>query len=387
MNVLIVSSMNRGSQTGVTAHYNRLLAELPGSVESVVLLTPDDAPKMVRKSLGLTRRLAALFGTTGRLFHLEFDNFVSIWSAVRKYRNGSVDIIHAQDVNAGAAAFLGLDKQVKSLVTCHFNDDPVYEYKLKYKLSDGTESRLRRWYDYLFKQNSAFVTVSDYIKQTSSHWRPEGIPCEVIQNGVSFPERQPKLAADTLTIVNVGTVEERKNQVLLIEAAAALRAKGFTQFNVLLLGDGPKRPEWEALIEAKGLKDQVSFLGFRTDAATYIQRASLYVHTALNESWGYTITEAIALGTPVIALATGGIPEQFNKQKRGLLPKNATADEVADAILQYQDAETRANLAAEQFAYASERFNLGVMIKKHVAFYKIVAGRFKNNYVKTMVEP
>jgi len=387
MKVLIVSSMNQTSQTGVTAHYNRLLSTLPGSVESVTLLTPDDAPWAIRKLLGLTRRIASLLGTKGHLFHIEFDNFVSIWSATRQHRKGSFDIIHAQDVNAGAAAYLGLNKQVNSLVTCHFNNDPVYEYQLKYTLSHRTEQQLRNWYSYLFNQNAAFITVSEYIKSTSSAWRPEGVLCEVIQNGVAFPKQQPRIAQDKLTIVNVGTVEERKNQRLLIEAAEALRNKGFTNFQVLLLGDGPKRQEWQKLIDDKNLSEYVSFLGFRKDADAYIQQASLYVHTAINESWGYTITEAIALGTPVIALATGGIPEQFNKRKPGLIAKNATANELADAILMYRDEDQQNELAAKQFAFASERFNLTSMIKKHVALYHIVAGRPKKSVaVKTMIE-
>ena len=185
----------------------------------------------------------------------------------------------------------------------------------------------------------------------------------------------PRQDEERLTIVNIGTIESRKNQRLLIDAADELRNRGYTNFQIQLLGDGPKRQEWEALVTEKGLAGFVSFLGFQADVTSFLQRASLYVHTAANESWGYTITEAISAGTPVLALETGGIPEQFDSQKPGLLPPKATASDLAEAILHYQHPAARRQLADQQMQYARERFRMDIMIDKHLAFYRDVMNR------------
>lgn len=370
MRILLVSSATQTSRTGVTAHYNRLLAQLAGRVESVQLITPADAPFLVKKAFGVLRRLAAMLGKNAHVLCLELENFVSIRVSVWLKGSRSFDLVHAQDVTSGAAASLGLSRRVPVVVTCHFNDDPLAEYREKYRLNRWTQQRLATWFQYLFRQCDGFITVSDYTKRVSAFLRPEQAPCTVIHNGVDFPSVMSRPDNGPLLIVNIGTIEARKNQRLLIDAADELRARGYTQFKVQLLGDGPKRQEWEALVREKNLENHVSFLGFQSDVTTFLQNASLYIHTATNESWGYTLTEAMATGTPVLALATGGIPEQFDTGKPGLLPAGATASDLADAILRYQYPATRHRLASQQRQYAVNRFRLDIMIDKHLALYR-----------------
>ncbi|MBC3787715.1 glycosyltransferase family 4 protein [Spirosoma utsteinense] len=374
MRILLVASATPSSKTGVTAHYNRLLAHLAGRVDSVQLVTPEDVPSLLKKGLGVLRRLAPLFGVNGRVIWMEIENYVSIWASVRRYR-GAIDVVHAQDVTSGAAAALGLNKQVPVTVTCHFNDDPLSEYKTVYSLNDWTNRQLLKWYQFLFKQPNSFITVSDYIKRTSAFLRPEGVVCDVIHNGVPFPSEQPRQEDDAFSVLNIGTIEARKNQRLLIETAHVLCQRGITDVKVLFVGDGHQRAELETLTLEKGLQGQVRFEGYQTNIPAYLQRASLYVHTAVNESWGYSITEAIAAGTPVLALETGGIPEQFDWQRAGLLPLTTTASELADAILRYRGETERRSLAHTQLMFARDRFSIDNMIDKHLYVYRRLCRR------------
>ncbi|MFC1851215.1 glycosyltransferase, partial [candidate division CSSED10-310 bacterium] len=62
-------------------------------------------------------------------------------------------------------------------------------------------------------------------------------------------------------------------------------------------------------------RNKICFIPYQneqSDVATYYQAADIYIHAARAEVWGLTITEAMACGTPVIATAVGGIPEQIN---------------------------------------------------------------------------
>ena len=387
MRILLVSSATKTSKTGVTAHYNRLLAHLSGRVESVELITPDDTPSLPKKVLGALRRVAALLGPNGRVLYLELENFINIWVSVRRKGTHAFDLVHAQDATSGAAAALALSRTVRVVMTCHFNDDPLTEYQEQFRLNAWTNRQLARWYRFLFRQLDAFITVSDYTKQATAFLRPARSSCSVIHNGVVFPPKSFRQDTGSFIIINIGTLDERKNQRLLIDMAAALRDRGFTNFQVWLLGEGPKRIEWETLVRARDLGGYVNFLGYQPNVTDFLQRASLYVHTALNESWGYSITEAIAAGTPVVALATGGIPEQFDAQKPGLLPARTTASELANEMLGYRLPQTRSQLADRQMAYARDRFRLDIMIDKHLDFYQAVINRQETNYAhESLVE-
>lgn len=377
MRILLVASATQTSKTGVTAHYNRLVANLTGRVDSVQLITPADTPSWIKMWLGAGRRVARWLGPNSRVLYVELENFVSVWAMIRLKGLNAFDLVHAQDVTTGAAAKLALSRpgrsrNVRVVTTCHFNDDPVAEYRERVNLSAWTDRRLSVWYQYLFRQQDAFITVSNYTERKTALLRPESAACTVIHNGVVFPSVAPQPGNGPMIITNIGTIEERKNQRLLIDAADELRQRGFRNFQVWLLGDGPKRAEWQQLVRQRHLTDHVAFLGFQPDVMDFLQRSSVYVHTAHNESWGYAITEAIAAGTPVLALAAGGIPEQFDAQKRGLLPAETTASNLADAILRYQQPDARRRLASQQWAYAHDRFRLDIMIDKHLAFYRAV---------------
>lgn len=385
MRILLVSSATQTSRTGVTAHYNRLLTQLAGRVETIQLITPADTPVVAKKVLGGLRRVATWLGPNGRTLYQELENFVSIWVSVRQKGASAFDLVHAQDATSGAAAALGLSRKVRVVTTCHFNDDPVAEYRQRVNLSAWTTRQLSAWFRYLFQQTDAFITVSDYTKQMTASLRPERVTCTVIHNGVLFPPTAPRPDDDLLTITNIGTIEDRKNQRLLIDTADELRRRGFTRFRVRLLGDGPKRADWQTLVYARNLGDYVTFSGYQSDVMATLEQTSLYVHTARNESWGYTITEAIAAGTPVLALATGGIPEQFDAHQPGLLRAETTASELADAILHYRFPDARRQLADQQGEYARDRFRTDIMIEKHLALYRAVINRRETNYAHELL--
>ncbi|GAB3756407.1 glycosyltransferase family 4 protein [Spirosoma pomorum] len=385
MKILLTSVVAQSSRTGVTAHYNRLLAQLADEGESVELITPADTPRLLKKCLGALRRVAARFGPNGRVLFWELENFVSIWAIVRQRGAGTFDLIHAQDATSGAAAaFATRSNNTPVAVTCHFNDDPLKEYRANYAIGPWTDRQLTRWYQFLFRQADAFITVSDYTKRMAAWLIPKQVPCAVIQNGVEFPvPLPPRRKQGSLIIANIGTLEDRKNQRMLIEAADELRSRGFVNFQVWLLGEGEKRAEWQTLVRERKLEAYVTFMGYRPDVMTIMPKVSLYVHTALNESWGYTITEAIATGTPVLALATGGIPEQFDTHQPGLLPADTTATGLADTVLRYQFANARRHLAYQQRIYAQSRFRLDIMVDKHRAFYRDVLNQQEVAYQPT----
>src|SRR5439155_7431909 len=63
---------------------------------------------------------------------------------------------------------------------------------------------------------------------------------------------------------------------------------------------------------------ELRFVPYRSDAETvarYYQAADIYVHAARADTFPSTVLEALACGTPVVATAVGGIPEQVKGLK------------------------------------------------------------------------
>jgi N-acetyl-alpha-D-glucosaminyl L-malate synthase BshA len=78
---------------------------------------------------------------------------------------------------------------------------------------------------------------------------------------------------------------------------------------LLLVGDGPVRPDIEHQVRALGLHDDVVFVGEEHDPVRWLSIADLFVLPSAQESFGLAALEAMACEVPVIASNVGGLPE------------------------------------------------------------------------------
>lgn len=102
-------------------------------------------------------------------------------------------------------------------------------------------------------------------------------------------------------VVNVGSVEYRKGQDLLVRAIAVLRAAGRDVPAVLVGPDHGTAPRIRALAAELGVADLVHLVGSYENPMPLIARAGAMVHTARSEAVGLVMLEALALGVPVVA--------------------------------------------------------------------------------------
>lgn len=96
---------------------------------------------------------------------------------------------------------------------------------------------------------------------------------------------------------------EKKNVSRLVEAFDNYQQRaGASAWHLIILGDGPLRPQLESQIQQKGLKHLVRLHGFATydRVPQYLGLASAFVHASTTEQWGLVVNEAMAAGLPVI---------------------------------------------------------------------------------------
>jgi glycosyltransferase involved in cell wall biosynthesis len=113
----------------------------------------------------------------------------------------------------------------------------------------------------------------------------------------------------------------KKNLLRLIRAFAAYRsAVGPDAWDLVLLGDGPEKPELLRLIDEFKLGAAVHLPGFKPfpDLPTYYGLAGAFVHASTTEQWGLVVNEAMAAGLPAIVSRTCGCaPDLITDQVTG----------------------------------------------------------------------
>lgn len=165
-----------------------------------------------------------------------------------------------------------------------------------------------------------------------------GLPADriwVVGNGIELEafDRAPKSAVES-DIVFVGRLVEDKRVDLLIEAVGRLRA---AQPNVrcLIIGDGPLRPALEALVAAKGLVQQVWFMGHVADVEkmSLLKASTILVMPAVRDGFGIPAVEGQAAGlVPIVVRSRqGAAPSMIHDGVDGLVC-DPTADALAAAI-------------------------------------------------------
>lgn len=194
------------------------------------------------------------------------------------------------------------------------------------------------------------VVPSAYLREVSLGWGLQPERVVVIPNPApplgELPSREEARAALGIHGPTLGTAGRLTAQKALGDALAALARVGGV--SLVVLGDGPERAGLERRSAELGLTGRVRFLGAgtRDDVVRLFRAADAALLTSAWENLPHTLLEALAVGTPVIATAVGGIPEVVRDGENGLLVPPADVEAIAAAIERLLgDASLRAALA------------------------------------------
>ncbi len=148
-------------------------------------------------------------------------------------------------------------------------------------------------------------------------------------------------------LLTIARLHPQKALDVAVGAMALLRDRGFNA-RWYVLGDGPEEETLRTLIIQNGLEDSFLLLGSATNPYPYIAQCDIYIQASHYEGWGIAITEALALGKPVLATACAGPCEQIVSGENGILiPIPIQEKALADAIFNLAaDTTLRAKLSS-----------------------------------------
>jgi glycosyltransferase involved in cell wall biosynthesis len=114
----------------------------------------------------------------------------------------------------------------------------------------------------------------------------------------------------------------KKNLPRLIEAYARAIAGLDKAPDLVLLGDGPERPDVESAIDRAGVIGRVHLPGFKSYELlpVFYGLAEAFVHVSTTEQWGLVINEAAASGLPlIVSRACGATGELLRQDVNGFV--------------------------------------------------------------------
>jgi glycosyltransferase involved in cell wall biosynthesis len=174
-------------------------------------------------------------------------------------------------------------------------------------------------------------------------------------------------------LVCVGRLCEQKGQLLLMEAAQRLAAKGIA-FEIVLAGDGEMRREVEALIALYGLHGRVRITGWISSdqVRAEILAARALVLPSFAEGLPVVIMEAMALRRPVLTTYVAGIPELVRPGENGWLFPAGAVDELAEAMADClaQPDEVLQRMGEAAYRRVLERHDIDVEAAKLAGLFK-----------------
>lgn len=115
-------------------------------------------------------------------------------------------------------------------------------------------------------------------------------------------------------ILGAGRLTQQKDFPTLIRAFALVRQQ--RDCRLVILGNGPDQRKLEALASELNLREQIDFTGHVDNPYAYMVRANVFALSSRWEGSGNVLTEAMALGVPVVSTDCPSGPAEMLEQGR-----------------------------------------------------------------------
>jgi 1,2-diacylglycerol 3-alpha-glucosyltransferase len=201
-------------------------------------------------------------------------------------------------------------------------------------------------------------------------------PLEILPGGVDLESFGPDTPEPSVIregrpgpiVLSVGRLGKEKNLELLLDAFA-LTLRAHPTARLIMVGDGPHRPELEQRAEALGAAGRIIFVGALDQAqlGAYYRNADVFLFASLTETQGLVLVEALAHGLPVVAVDCA-VTREIIIGDSGILTSDS-ASALADALAVIVDNPAERAHRAAAARQAAAPFSIDALAERLETLY------------------
>ena len=382
MKILFISDVYFPRVNGVSTSIRTFVTQMQNIGHTVHLIAPDYGVKTPDEAW--IKRIPAR-----KIFFDPEDKLMKYGAAIDRLaelRQEQYDIVHIH--TPFVAHYLGLKLahllNVPVVETYHtFFEDYLHHYlpiipkSIARSLARFVSRRQCNAVDAIISPSQPMLDVlRDYGVKSKANVVPTGLQAHSFEkaNGKNFREKYG-IALDRPMGLFVGRVAFEKNISFLLRTWVEV-IKNQPDALLVIAGEGPAEKSLHALGKALNLEDNLKFIGYldrETELNACYAAADVFVFSSLSETQGLVLLEAMAQGTPVVAIAELGTKSILVEGKGALIaPENELVfAEKVNALLSNKTLRNKLSKAA--LSYVKTNWTDKAQTVRMIDFYKDIA--------------
>ncbi len=175
----------------------------------------------------------------------------------------------------------------------------------------------------------------------------------------------------------IGTYEERKGQIVLLESIKDLVNGALPNTHLVLVGEGPDELMLKENVKKFGLSDNVSFFEFTREPVYIFERLDILVLSSLyKEGLPNVILEAMSMNLPVVSSRLAGVPEVVKNGETGFMVEPGNKDELTEAIVKLcSDVIVLKQIGDNGRRMMEEKFDKRVQFEEFLQYFYKITGK------------
>ncbi|WP_040951565.1 glycosyltransferase family 4 protein [Gorillibacterium massiliense] len=290
------------------------------------------------------------------------------WTRMRIKKD--YDLIHAHHPIA-ALAMKEVFPHIPVVVTVHssYERELILNGRIQ---EDGPEHAfLTSLYRELEEKTDQILTVSMSFKKYMSDYIQDSEKIGIIPNGFDERRFRPVPHENQVTqLITVCRLVPAKGLDILLRACSELKRRGYP-FVLHIIGDGPSRQELEQLAVQLDLYEETIFYGYMLHPEEFMPFSDIFVLPSRAEAFGSVFAEAALCLLALVGTDVGGIKEQIEDGRNGLLVPEDDVQALAGALEKLcQDPTFRYNLARAGWEKAKKSYSLSRVVRQLAKVYE-----------------
>ena len=291
--------------------------------------------------------------------------FLSLLKLFAYMRKNKFQILHTHLVQAGIIGRLfGRVLSIPVIVSTRHHEILPKSNTLLYKIEDYLAKKL----------NTRTISISESVHEFMLKTGYAADKICLIPNGIDsdFFSPNPSVMKEQYSIVSVGRLVEEKNFDLLIDTVNILK-KEYADIRCTIIGDGPLFNPLFQKITSLGLQKNILLCGAKPNEMVkkIMQQKQIYISTSVFEGLPLSVLEAMALELPVIASASGSIPNVIRDGESGFLIESNDAEQIAKAVRSlFEQSHMRVKLGKSARRTIVEKYSVKTLTAKTQELYQ-----------------